>query len=125
MKIIVLIEEFSLGLFPGFLSKYYELIKNEIIKKSVCLLQPHKTLLLFINLLKIKLMMSSSGMSQEPNVALFKFLEDENGKIDIIKIERTAETKSLVELLGNYAEGIDMYQIFQIYFQKMMIGLKQ
>lgn len=111
----VLIEEFSLGLFPGFLDKYYNLIKEKILEKGclfVCTTQDPFVVYQFI---KNKINDKMEWDDQEPSVSLFKFLENKNGKIDIIKIDGTIETKALLELLGGYTEGMDMINFYNLF----------
>lgn len=111
----VLIEEFSLGLYPGKINQYYELVKEKILRKKSFLVTTTQDPFVVYQFIKNKINQDLSWEDNEPEVSLFKFSENENGKIDIMKIDEDSQSISVNELMNDYAEGIDMIKFSQIF----------
>jgi len=111
----ILIEEFSLGLYPGMLSKYYELFKEKLINKKSFLVTTTQDPFLVYQFIKNKINDRFEWDDKEPDVSLFKFMENENQKIVIEKIDEKTNTSSLKEILGDYLEGIEIHKFSYLF----------
>lgn len=113
----VLIEEFSLGLYPGILTNYYELVKEKILNKNSFLVATTQDPFVVYQFIKNKINDKFEWENTDTDVSLFKFSEDGKGKINIIRLDQDTSETSLKELLGNYLDGIDIHK-FSLLFSK-------
>lgn len=112
---VILIEEFSSGLYPGILNKYYELFKEKVLEKNSCLVTTTQDPFVVYQFIKNKINDRFEWEDKDPDISLFKLSEDAKGKINIIKIDAANNTTSLKELLGDYLEGIDIFKFSHIF----------